>query len=332
MGFQGRGSDVRSAKKSLALTVFTVGLLFGIYGVGQEAPTPSKTTEFADPATGLPPASSPQAAENPSSTNNAQPSAPAVPSMADLPAAGTPPPYSPPAQPAAAEAIEEMLRKAKQHVEADGSGGGSTAGGIEPKSSPTEDKFVPSKVEKFVGNTTPKQNLSAILHTSFGDIKVHLFSNYAPRTVKMFTELVKGEKEFVDTATGRTVARPFYTNLTFHRVIPGVLIQTGCPFGNGRGGPGFTFEDEISPMLKFDKPGMVAMANEQAEGKPVKDSNGSQFFITLREMPEWDKNSTIFGEVASGMDVVNKISQVKAGPTGRPIKRIYLKSIEIKPE
>ncbi|RYZ68609.1 MAG: peptidylprolyl isomerase, partial [Proteobacteria bacterium] len=156
----------------------------------------------------------------------------------------------------------------------------------------------------------------------------------APQTVAHFIALAKGEKEFVDVKTSKRAKRPFYNGLIFHRVVRGYLIQTGCPFGTGRGGPGdiATIKDEIVPgAMSFNRPGLVAMAPiRDATGlRTTKDTNGSQFFITMKEMPTWDDQYTIFGEVEDGMDVVEKISNVKVGPTERPIKRIYLVAVDI---
>jgi len=189
--------------------------------------------------------------------------------------------------------------------------------------------FVPSDVETIIPHQVKQSDPRAVLRTSMGDITIRLFQNYAPKNVHAFIDLARGDREFTDVKTGRTVRRPFYVDLTFHRVVNGFLIQTGCPLGNGRGGPGFSTADEVSQTLQFNKPGIVAMA-PQREGKSErKDSNGSQFFITVAPMPEWDGKFTIIGEVEKGMRVVNKISQARTGPTERPIKRVFLNSVEI---
>jgi len=191
-------------------------------------------------------------------------------------------------------------------------------------------KFVPSVVETYSPKKLIQSDPRAVLHTSMGDIKIRLFSAYAPKTVHNFIDLARGDREFLDSRTGKPTRRPFYTDLTFHRVIQGFLVQTGCPFGTGHGGPGFNLSDEINPALRFSRPGMVAMAPERKD--PVsekKDSNGSQFFISLAPMPAWDDKFTIFGEVEKGMSVLEKIGRAQTGPTDRPIKRVYLNSIEI---
>ncbi len=171
----------------------------------------------------------------------------------------------------------------------------------------------------------------AVLRTSVGDITVRLDRLNAPQTVDYFAGIAKGEVDFTDIKTSKPVKRPFYNGLIFHRVVKNTLIQTGDPFGNGRGNSGRTLPDEIKPSMKFDRPGLVAMApmRESNGTKTAANSNSSQFFITLREMPEWNGQYTIFGEVEDGLDVVQKIANSKVGPTERPIKRIYLVAVDI---
>jgi peptidyl-prolyl cis-trans isomerase A (cyclophilin A) len=167
------------------------------------------------------------------------------------------------------------------------------------------------------------------MKTSMGVIEFRLFEQVAGRTVHNFVSLAKGNKEFTDVKSGKKARRPFYNGLLFHRTVRGFLIQTGCPYGTGRGGPGYTISDEFSPMLRHSKPGMVSMAPARQGSHLQKDSSGSQFFITLRAAPELDDKATIFGEVVRGMEVVQKIANAPVGPTERPIKRIFVKSIEI---
>ena len=137
----------------------------------------------------------------------------------------------------------------------------------------------------------------ATLHTNHGDININLFPNQAPKTVDNFVGLAKGTKEYKDDA-GRTNPQPYYDGLTFHRIIPGFMIQGGCPLGVGMGGPGYNFDDEISPELNFNSPYMLAMAN--AGTRMGKGTNGSQFFITVADTSWLQGKHTIFGEVADG--------------------------------
>ncbi len=192
-----------------------------------------------------------------------------------------------------------------------------------------------SEIVTFLSTQQKEPELRAVLRTSMGDITIRLNKKLAPKTVAHFVALSRGEKEFIDSKTSKKVKRPFYNGLTFHRVIKNLLVQTGCPFGNGRGGPGdiALIDDEIDPAhgMKFDKPGMVAMAPMRDSGGTnfQKNSNGSQFFITLAPQPDWNDQFTIFGRVEEGMDVVKKISESKVGPTERPIKRVYLLAVDI---
>ena len=202
-----------------------------------------------------------------------------------------------------------------------------------PVASPRADRFAPSEVIPILPPIAKVSELRAVLRTSVGDITIKLDRVNAPATVSHFVGLARGEKEFIDVKTSKPVKRPFYNGLIFHRAVKGTLIQTGCPFGNGRGGPGSIANvgDEVKASMKFARPGMVAMApmRDAAGMTTLKNSNGSQFFITLKEMPEWAGQFTVFGEVEDGMDVVQKIANSKVGPTERPIKRIYLVAVEI---
>lgn len=132
--------------------------------------------------------------------------------------------------------------------------------------------------------------LTAVIKTEKGDINLVLYPEIAPLTVSSFANLAN---------------RGYYDGLKFHRVIDEFMIQGGCPNGDGRGGPGYQFEDECSPKLKHDKPGKLSMANAGPN------TNGSQFFITHVPTPWLDMKHAIFGEVAGSadMDVVNSIKQ-----------------------
>lgn len=125
------------------------------------------------------------------------------------------------------------------------------------------------------------QEISAVIRTNKGDIKLRLFADKAPVTVANFVNLAK---------------RGYYDGLTFHRVIPDFMIQGGCPMGTGTGGPGYKFEDECTPQLRHDKPGKLSMANAGPG------TNGSQFFITHVATPWLDGRHTVFGEVLGAED------------------------------
>ncbi len=157
--------------------------------------------------------------------------------------------------------------------------------------------------------------------TSEGSFTVRLFDDRAPKAVANFVGLAEGTK---DPATGKPgQCKPFYDGLTFHRVIDGFMIQGGDPHGDGRGGPGYTFADEFDPTLKFDRAGVLAMANRGPN------TNGSQFFITLAPTEWLTGKHTIFGEVVEGLDVVQRIGRVKTGPGDKPVVPVVVQAVKI---
>src|SRR5947209_81862 len=164
----------------------------------------------------------------------------------------------------------------------------------------------------------------ATLHTSVGDIRVELFGNHAPKTVKNFVDLATGATEWKHPGTGTKTSDPLYNGTIFHRVIPGFMIQGGDPLGNGTGGPGYQFEDEFHPDLKHSKPGILSMANAGPN------TNGSQFFITLAATPWLDGKHSVFGEVIKGQTVVDAIGNVPRHlPNNRPMKDVVLQEVTI---
>jgi peptidyl-prolyl cis-trans isomerase A (cyclophilin A) len=168
------------------------------------------------------------------------------------------------------------------------------------------------------------ENPKAVFHTSEGDFTCELFPDKAPKTVANFVGLAKGTKVWTDPATGQVVKdRALYNNTKFHRTIKGFMIQGGDPLGTGTGGPGYRFEDEFSD-LKFEGPGILAMANAGPG------TNGSQFFVTVGPTPHLTGRHTIFGKIASGMDVVEKIVSKPSEPgSGKALDPVIIKSIEI---
>jgi len=159
----------------------------------------------------------------------------------------------------------------------------------------------------------------AIFETSLGTIVCKLFDKEAPKTVENFIGLAEGTKEFSNAMTGQKEKRPYYDGLTFHRVIPQFMIQGGCPRGDGRGGPGFTFQDEFHPSLRHSKAGKLSMANAGPG------TNGSQFFITVAATPHLDNRHTIFGEVVEGQEVADKISNIARDAMDRPRVPVTMK-------
>jgi peptidyl-prolyl cis-trans isomerase A (cyclophilin A) len=150
--------------------------------------------------------------------------------------------------------------------------------------------------------------LTATLTTSQGTITIALLPDHAPKTVQNFVDLAE---------------KGFYNGTIFHRVIPQFMIQGGDPEGTGRGGPGYKFADEIHPDLSFNKKYQLAMANAGPN------TNGSQFFITVSE-PYWlNGKHTIFGDVTSGQDVVDKIVSVPTLPGDKPKTDVVVQSVTI---
>ena len=135
---------------------------------------------------------------------------------------------------------------------------------------------------------TQTSELTAVVATAKGEIRVTLFPIEAPITVANFVNLAQ---------------RGYFNGLTFHRVIANFMIQGGDPTGTGRGGPGYNFADEFSPSRRHDSAGVLSMANAGPG------TNGSQFFVTHGPTPHLDDRHTVFGKVASGQDVVDAIAQ-----------------------
>ena len=153
----------------------------------------------------------------------------------------------------------------------------------------------------FVGNAYAKVDMIVILETNQGAIEIKLMPEVTPKACENFVKLVE---------------KGYYDGIIFHRVIKDFMIQCGDPTGTGRGGNsiwGQPFEDEVKPDVKFDKSGLLAMANAGPN------TNGSQFFITTAATPWLNMKHTIFGEVVSGYEVVQRIESVATGPQNKPL-------------
>ncbi|MEY3001491.1 MAG: hypothetical protein RL648_1705 [Verrucomicrobiota bacterium] len=154
----------------------------------------------------------------------------------------------------------------------------------------------------MVGDMSEASTAHVLLKTNAGDIKVRLFAEHAPKAVESFTGLV---------------GKGYYNGIIFHRVIPEFMIQGGDPTGTGRGGQslwGRPFEDECTPQLRFDRKGLLAMANAGPN------TNGSQFFITTAATPWLDGRHTIFGEVVEGYETVQSIEGTATRADDRPLQ------------
>ncbi len=171
------------------------------------------------------------------------------------------------------------------------------------------------------------ENLIANLRTNHGTIRVKLFPNQAPKTVRNFVELAEGTREWTHPGTGAKTTDKLYDGTIFHRVISGFMIQGGDPLGQGVGGPGYDFDDEIYPENIFNRPYLLAMAN--AGKRFGRGTNGSQFFITVGPTPHLNQGHTIFGEVIEGTEVVDAIVKTETDARDRPIKPVVLEEVTI---
>jgi peptidyl-prolyl cis-trans isomerase A (cyclophilin A) len=167
-----------------------------------------------------------------------------------------------------------------------------------------------------------KPGLFAVIDTSMGKIRCELYESKTPRTVANFVGLAEGTKEWLS-PKGEMVRRPYYNGVIFHRVIKKFMIQAGDVTGTGSFKPILPFADEIVASLRFDRPGLLAMANSGPN------TNGTQFFITVAPTPHLNGHHTIFGEVLEGLDVAVRISQVSVGSAYKPLDSMIINKILI---
>jgi peptidyl-prolyl cis-trans isomerase A (cyclophilin A) len=169
----------------------------------------------------------------------------------------------------------------------------------------------------------------ATLHTNHGDIKVNLLGNHAPKTVANFVGLATGTIEWTHPATGKVSRDKLYDGVIFHRIIDDFMIQGGDPLGQGTGGPGYQFDDEIHPELDFTKPYVLAMANAGTRGGHG--TNGSQFFITTVPTTWLQGKHTIFGVVEdeASQAVVKEIENVEKDGRDRPLEDVVIQSVTV---
>ncbi len=175
----------------------------------------------------------------------------------------------------------------------------------------------------------PLPTAVATIHTTLGDIKVNLFGNHAPITVDNFVGLATGSKEWKHPGSGEVSTKPLYDGVIFHRIIKEFMLQGGDPLGQGIGGPGYQFDDEIHPELVFDQPYLLAMAN--AGIQMGRGTNGSQFFITTVPTPWLNRKHTIFGKVADDASkrVVDAIEAVPTDGRDKPLDDVVITGIDV---
>jgi peptidyl-prolyl cis-trans isomerase A (cyclophilin A) len=169
----------------------------------------------------------------------------------------------------------------------------------------------------------------ATIHTNHGEIVVNLFGNHAPKTVKNFVGLATGETSWTHPETGEESNKPLYDGTVFHRIIKDFMIQGGDPLGQGTGGPGYQFDDEINPDLDFTSPYKLAMANAGIQAG--RGTNGSQFFITSVATTWLQGKHTIFGEVADDESraVVDQLNAVPTDMRDRPLEDVVISNITV---
>src|SRR3712207_2603229 len=169
------------------------------------------------------------------------------------------------------------------------------------------------------------EKLYATLHTNHGPIRLQLFPDHAPTTVRNFVELAEGTREYTDPRTQQKGSGPYYDGTVSHRVISGFMVQMGDPTGTGRGGPGYQFGDEFPPELQFDRPYLLAMATAGPG------TNGSQFFITVAPTPPLNRRHTIFGAVADAESraVVDAIATTTTDRADRPLNDVVIQRVEL---
>jgi peptidyl-prolyl cis-trans isomerase A (cyclophilin A) len=184
----------------------------------------------------------------------------------------------------------------------------------------------PSAVAQVAAPAQPT-GPTVLFDTTMGRLTCKLFSKEAPNTVANFIGLATGTKPFTDPVTKEQVTgTPFYNGTTFHRVIPGFMIQGGDRAGNGTGDGGYYFEDEVSPALRFDVPGRLAMANSGPN------TNGTQFFITEAEQSELNGKYNLFGQCdAHSVLLVSSIARVERNADDKPLTPVVLNKVTIVP-
>ena len=180
-----------------------------------------------------------------------------------------------------------------------------------------------------VGAVPTDPGVYAVFQTSLGEFVAKLNHEEVPRTVASFVGLAEGSQTWLDFKNGRLRQDAYFDGLTFHRVVPGFVIQGGSRNGLGNDGPGYQFKDEFHADLRHDKAGILSMANSGPN------SNGSQFFVTLAPTPHLDDKHSVFGEVVEGMDIVTALGNVpvtfnpRTGQIDLPVTAPVIESVSI---
>jgi peptidyl-prolyl cis-trans isomerase A (cyclophilin A) len=184
---------------------------------------------------------------------------------------------------------------------------------------------IPDAPQATAEATTVPNGPFVVMDTSMGRITCQFYQKQAPNTVANFMGLAEGTKDWTDPTTKKVQHnKPLYNGTTFHRVIPEFMIQGGDPAGTGMGDPGYKFDDEFDPNLKFDRAGRLAMANSGPN------TDGSQFFVTEQAYDSLDQHYTLFGQCDdASVAVVKTIARVKRDADDKPLTPVVLKKVTI---
>jgi peptidyl-prolyl cis-trans isomerase A (cyclophilin A) len=189
----------------------------------------------------------------------------------------------------------------------------------------------PPKAEdlaEYTADLPGKGPLMATIETTLGAFHCELYADKVPITVANFVGLARGLKPWRDPKTRKVEKKPFYDGIIFHRVIPRFMVQTGDPLGQGVGGPGYQFDDEIRDDLRHTAGGILSMANAGTDPETGRGSNGSQFFITEGATAWLDGRHTVFGKCKEA-DLVKKITQVPRDSADRPLQEVKIQRVTI---
>lgn len=196
---------------------------------------------------------------------------------------------------------------------------------------PREQAWEPTEPDPEAGDFTLEEALAglggsgpptATIETSLGTITCRLAGDLVPRAVANFVGLARGLRPWWEPCRKAWVREPYYDGLQWHRVIPGFMAQGGDPWGDGSGGPGYMFANEIAPELRHDRPGTLAYANSG------RDTNGSQFYVTVGKRPQLDGGYVVFG-YCEGVEVVQQIVRVPRDANDKPLRPVLIRRVTI---